>query len=559
MDRGRLVLTAVFAVLVVGAAGVAVTAQETSSTSESELTLSELREDGTRYTGSPDSVRIEDDQMFWLIHWPAGISGSPGDPDDNQWQYLSPDDLVDRNSVWLRTINTDDREEVTVTVATYQVDEREVHNDRTNTTTTEQYARNVTTSEHNVTLDRGWVLEEIPIPESQAGQEVTMWVGDSDELRWRFSHRSTATTQELPFGNWGGLLRWSMVVFVLPIGIGGVASLYGAKRVVERTGKGTGWSYGSWIALFALIGGLAVASFWGDLTRILVEYPWAMVLYVLLLLFALMLETFEQHTSTVRFERDELEKTTMPSDDVGVDQLSSRERVLTVIDPPEGPARVASDGVLAFLARLVTGGAATLRTVDPGHEEADEHGETDTWKDPLRCRATVNEGRVDQRAYVHPRSPSVVDYEPEGWELSLPELEDRDDYATLASKVLLVLAGAWVATQVFAGLGTLLVLTIGVAWIALRPKEAYARVWAAPAHYRPARATALHLAEETDNAETIEEEREKRIRSEITTEKEKMDAVDKRDGTLIDEMFGIGEDEDDLPGSGNGGAASGDD
>ena len=109
MRRGRWVLAIVAIALLVGAAGVAVTAQETSSTSESDLTLSELREDGTRYTGSPDSVRIEDDQMFWLIHWPAGISGSPGDPDDNQWQYLSPDDVVDRNSVWLRTINTGDR------------------------------------------------------------------------------------------------------------------------------------------------------------------------------------------------------------------------------------------------------------------------------------------------------------------------------------------------------------------------------------------------------------------------------------------------------------------
>jgi hypothetical protein len=97
----------------------------------------------------------------------------------------------------------------------------------------------------------------------------------------------------------------------------------------------------------------------------------------------------------------------------------------------------------------------------------------------------------------------------------------------------------------------------GALWIGLRPREGYARVWAAPIHYRSARATAFHLAEETDNGETIEAEREKRIRSEITTEKEKMDAVDKRDGTLVDEMFSIDEDEDDL--SGNGGAASGDD
>ena len=355
-------------------------------------------------------------------------------------------------------------------------------------------------------------------------------------------------------------MQWSMMIFVVPIGIGGVVSLYGSKKVIERTGKGPGWSYGSWVGVFGLLGALGVATFWGDVTRVLVEYPWAMVLYVLLFLFALMLETFEQHTKLVRFERDELAQATMPSDEVGVDQLSSDEKELTIIDRPEEPAKVASDGLMAFLARLATGGAARLRTVDPGHEEADEHGETDTWKDPLRCQATVNQGRVDMRAYVHPLSPSIVDYKPEGWELSLPDLEEREDYVSLASKVGFVIAAGWVATQLFAGLGALLVLAVGVAWIALRPREAYARVWAAPAHYRQARATALHLASETDNAETIEQEREKRILSEVSTEKDIMDAVDDRDDTLIDGMFGIGEDEDDLPAGGaNGGAPSGDD
>ncbi len=556
MRRGRWVLALVALVLLVVSAGVAVTAQETSS--EAELTLEELQQDGTTYSNSPDSVRIEGSQMFWVVHWPAGVTGSPGD--DDQWEYLSPDDVVDRNSVYLRTINVDSEEEVTVNVATYDVDQREVHDPQTNTTTTEDYARNVTTTTHQVTLERGWVMEEISLPESQDGQHVTMWVDDSDELRWTFEHRSTATTQDLPFGTWGGLLQWSMMIFVVPLGVGGVVSLYGSKKVIERTGKGPGWSYGSWIGLFGLLGALGVAMFWGDVTRLLVEYPWAMVLYVLLFLFALMLETFEQHTKLVRFERDELAQATMPSDEVGVDQLSSDEKELTIIDRPEEPAKVASDGLMAFLARLATGGAARLRTVDPGHEEADEHGETDTWKDPLRCQATVNQGRVDMRAYVHPLSPSIVDYKPEGWELSLPELEEREDYVSLASKVGLVIAAAWVATQLFAGLGTILVLAVGVAWIALRPREAYARVWAAPAHYRKARATALHLASETDNAETIEEEREKRILSEVNTEKDIMDAVDDRDDTLIDGMFGIGEDEDDLPAGGtNGGAASGDD
>ena len=566
--RRRWVLAVVAAVLLVAIAGVAVSAQE-SGDSDHDLTLDELQQDGASYSNSPDSVRIADGEMYWLVHWPAGVSGTPGDPDDDHWRYLSPNDVVDRNSVWLRTINVDDSDEITVKVAAYEVDEREVIDHETNVTTTEQVARNVTVSDHRVSLDRGWVMEEISLPESQDGQEVTMWIegSESADLRWTFSHRSTATTQDLPFGTWGGLLQWSMLVFVLPIGLGGVGALYGSKRVIDRTGKGPGWGYATWTGVFALGAAGVVATYWGNVTRLLVEYPWALAAYVLLFLFALMLETFEQHTKLVRFERDELRRAKTPSDDVGVDQLSSDERELTIIDRPEEPARVASGGLMAFFARLVTGGAATLRTVDPGHEDADEHGETDTWKDPLRCQATVDRGRVDMRAYVHPLSPSVVDYRPEGWELSLPELEERDDYVRLASKVGLVAAGAWAAAQVLAGLGALLVLAAGTMWIALRPREAYARVWAAPAHYRKARATALHLASETDDAETIEEEREKRILSEISTEKEIMDAVDDRDGTLIDGMFGIGDDEDELvedvddvgDPTANGGVASGDD
>lgn len=559
--RRRWALVAVVAIAVIASAGLVATAQSDAE-NDTDYTLSELQQDGTSYSNSPDSVRLSGSEMYWLVHWPAGISGNPGDPSDDYWRYLSPDTVVDRNSVWLRSINTDSAKDLTVTVATYDVAEREVVDRETNTTTTEQYAKNVTTKEHNVTINRGWAMEEIPLGQSDGRDQVAVWVetdqgNPSDELRWTFEHESVATTQELPFSSWGGLLRWSMVIFMLPLGVGGVVSLAGSKKLIDRAGKGIGWGYGVWTAIFALVGAMIVASFWGNIASLVVDYPWVMVLYILLFLFALMVETFEQHTKTVRFEQDELARATTPADEEGVDVLGSRERTLTVIDRPDEPMMVASDGLLAFLSRVATGSAAKLRTVDPGHDDADIHGETDSWKDPLRCQAAVKEGNVDMRAYVHPLSQSVVDYKPEGWEFSLPELKDREDYGQLATRVGATLVGAYIASQLFAGFGAAAVFVLGVGWIGLRPRDAYARVWAAPAHYRSARATALHLAEETDNAETIEEEREQRIRSEITTEKEKMDAVDKRDGTLVDEMFSIDEDEDDLPGSG--GVPDGDD
>ncbi|WP_256403480.1 hypothetical protein [Halorubrum salinum] len=561
----RWVLAVVVALAVVASAGVAVTAQQSSGEQSADYTLSELRQDGTSYSNSPDSVRLSGSEMYWMVHWPAGLSGNPGDPSDQYWEYLSPDTVVDRNSVYIRSINTESAKELTVTVATYDVATREVTNRRTNTTTIEQYATNVTTQQREVAISRGWAIAEIPLGQSDGREHVTVWVNEngqpSDELRWTFEHESVATTQELPFRSWGGALQWLMLIFVVPTGVGGVISLAGSKKLINKAGKGIGWGYGVWTAIFGLIGTMLVVMFWGNITGLLVQYPWVMVLYVIAFLFVLMIETFEQHTKTVRFEQDELATSTTPADDVGVDVLGSREKTLTVIDRPDEPMMVASDGLMAFLSRLATGSAAKLRTVDPGHDDADMHGETDTWKDPLRCQAEVKEGDVDMRAYVHPLSSNIVDYQPEGWKFSLPALTDRDDYTNLVIRIGVTLVGAFLAHQILPAVGAAVVFALGVGWIGLRPKEAYARVWPAPAHYRSARATALHLAEETDNAETIEQEREKRILSEVSTEQEIMDAVDNRDRTLIDGMFGIGEDEDDLDGTGSdtGGVASGDD
>ena len=121
--RRRWVLAGVVALALIASTGLVATAQFDTE-SGSEYTLSELRQDGTSYANSPDSVRLSGSEMYWMIHWPAGLSGNPGDPSDSYWRYLSPDDVVDRNSVWLRSINTGSSRNVTVTVATYEICER---------------------------------------------------------------------------------------------------------------------------------------------------------------------------------------------------------------------------------------------------------------------------------------------------------------------------------------------------------------------------------------------------------------------------------------------------
>ncbi|MFD1599368.1 hypothetical protein [Halobellus rarus] len=547
--RQVLALAAVFALVAVsvGAAGLAVADDHAGDDSDSdavsadELTLEDLRSDGTRHGNSPDSVRLDGERMMWVIHWPAdAMSSNPGDPQDDSWRYLSPGETVDRNSVWLRTINLNDVEETTVHVAYYEIGEREVRVGE-NTTRTEQYAKNVSTEEHNVTLQRGWVMQEIPLRQSDDPREVTMWVEGSEELRWTFTHESIATTEGLPFSTWGGALRWASLVLILPIGIGGVLSLAGSKAIVRRTGVGPQWGFGLWSAAFAILAFIIVVSFWGDLANLLVEHPYALAIFVIAYLFVLMLETFDHGVRRIRFEKSDLTPTSSPAGDRAVDELSEREQTLTVISREDQPLSVATPGLIPFLARLIGGGAAVLRTVDPEHENADERGETDTVQDPLTCRVPVKEGHVDEKVYVHPLSPDVVDFEPEHFEINVPAPESADEWLSFGVRAFAMLAAVAFAMSIAGTVAGFLTLVAGVAWIAVRPVEGYARVWAAPAHYRSARATAISLAEETDDAQTIEREREKRIQSEITTQRDIMEAVDSRDKTLIDGMFGVDE------------------
>jgi TRAP-type C4-dicarboxylate transport system permease large subunit len=45
-----------------------------------------------------------------------------------------------------------------------------------------------------------------------------------------------------------------MIIFMIPLGVGGVVELAGSKRLIDRAGKGIGWGYGAWTAIFAVVG-----------------------------------------------------------------------------------------------------------------------------------------------------------------------------------------------------------------------------------------------------------------------------------------------------------------
>lgn len=515
-----------------------------------ELGFEQLHHDGTRVGDSPESVRLDGSQMWWAVHWPAGgIGSSPGDPDDPHFEYVSRDGTVDRDAIWLRTVNIREPYTVTATVATYDIEHVE-----TRAGSTERRATNAEVQQQEIEVGQGWVIERVDLPSTNDEQEVAVWLGDSPntDLRWQFTHETTTTAQDVPFSTYGGMFAWLGPWFLLPLLVGSVTALGGAKAVVRRTGVGPGYTTMQWTFLFGTGAGLFVWAYYGEVTSLMVEYPFLVAAYITAYLFAVAVDHFDVYASATRFIQPTLNTVSSPDGSTAADQIEARERTATVIDRPEEPAAVATRGLKPFLARLLSGKAATLRTVDPDHQTADKKGETTTDKDPLQCRIPVSDGNVDQKIMAHPKMGEPIDYSPEGF--TFEPLGEVDDVAS-AVAIVGVIGAMSAAVYHWFGVGLALVAAaVGfVAW-RVQPQEGTAKVWLSPLHYRSARATAMHLASELDDADTITEEREKRLQQAMHREKDIMKEADRRDETLMEGLYSFASDSDDdnEPGSGFG-------
>lgn len=516
--------------------------------SADELELSDLNQNGPTVGDSPESVRLATSEMWWMVSWPpGGIGTEPGDATDPNFDYVGADDVIERDTVWLRTVNIGDPREQTVTVATYDVAYRSVPGPNgTETGEQEPYATNVTVQQQTVNVGQGWVIEPVDLPHTTEEQNVAVWLGDNPDtdLRWTFSHETTTTAQSVPFSTWGGLFSWIAPVFVLPLVVGSVGALGGAKRVVRRTGTGPGFSTLQWSFLFGLGALIMGWAYYGELAAFAVDYPFAIAAFFVAYIFAVAVDRFNAYTTVARFIQPKLHTVSSPSGSRAADQLGANERTLQIIDRPDEPAAVATPGLIPFLARLVSGKAAVLKTVDPGHESADERGDTTTDQDPLQCRIPVEQGSVDEKIITHPKMPEPINYTPERFEIDVPEIKTLGDLTPLLVRVGAVVALAVAVAQWFGpGLATVVGAT-GVALTLVSAKAGEAEVWLSPVHYRSARSTALHLAAELDDADTINEEREKRIQQAIQTEKRVMEEADNRDSTLMESLYSFATDSD---------------
>ena len=478
-----------------------------------------------------------------LIHWPADeVLSDPGS--DNKWRYVSPSTTVGRNSVYLRHYSIDGTDSpYTLKIAYWEVGEQQYETE-SGDVVTRQVAQNVTVDTVDVGFDAGFpAAQKIDLRQSDDPRRVTMWVEGQSGVRWTFEHKSIATTQAVQFTSWGGLLQSAAWWWFLPLFIGAAVAAWGAKKLIERAGRFVGWGYGPWIAAFAIGAGLTALFAPVQAARAIVEYPWLLALVIVAFVTVLTLETLTDGVKRVRFVKDHLHERKSPSGDRAVESVKQGEKELTLVDRPDQPVHGAAGGFRAFAARCV-GARAPVKTVKPS-EDADEHGELNLNQDPLQTTVDVENGTVDEEIYVNPRAPQVVDYQREGWTWETPSPDDREDMVKyMAGGVVLGLAALVVGQAVSWMIGAG-VAAAGLVVLSITPVDGRMRVWPAPFHYRTARASQRYLAKELDDAETIEEVQDRRIEDEMTTEREKMEAVDKADNTRIQAMFGPGDEDDD--------------
>ena len=546
----RTAIAALAVLLAVSGLVAPVVAQDASTPDEprnasDEYTLDELKQGGTTVSGAPASVRMTQRKQFWVVHWPATAVGSNVGEDD-QWSHVEPGTRVDRNAVYLRSIVLD-QETVHVKVASWRRGERTVTEG--NTSRTVPVARNVTVRTHEVSLDRGWPMVAVPLPQHNRPTQVTMWIEEYPGARWRFEHQSVATTQNAGIESEGDyLVSLLLDVLVWVLGGGFVVGI-AAKRALDRAGRGPGYGYGPWIfglTLITVIGGFIAFQ---SLAEVIVAAPTVLAAYTVGVFGIILLETYTSNVRKVQFEQLDVEHATTPSGDDGYGWRTTATTTEDVVRMPDGRDAVVRKGLFPFLAR-VFGRAATLRNQGEIAHRIEDTGPS----------------KIDERILVHPDADEVLRYEPEGFKWAW-ETESEDPHAdtdatevqgyevaktAFAGLATTTLVGLALTNPIPSGLGLLgaigavlgqpLALAAGGLAVLIVGREAVpgeALVVPAPSHMETAYATTAMLAELSEDADTIDEFKRLYRRERIKSQKDVEEALEKRDQTLVEGMFDL--------------------
>lgn len=511
-----LVLLAV-CVPAVGAAGGNSVAPD-NSTQTGPYTLAELREDGRHYDTPSWRIVPEQHRLYWLEHrdtskpWTSVSKTSPG-------VKLEAGSLVEANTAYLRTIlATESPEQQDVTLVYWQEGEIQQGNE------TVPAAVNQRVVERTVTLEPGQSLAGIDLPQHDETHQVTMWLDSAPEkARWTFEHKSTATSQPADIDTQGEYFTRAGAEFMLPVILGMFVSAYTLREWLDEAGIGPMYGYGAWIVMITIFSALFVVAAFDSMATALVNLPYLMAGYVVLIFSAIMLETYQKDVGKALFYRAELTEGESFNGDEAFAMGNflgdmEEERILKTGD---GLPSVVRPGLFAFLAR-VFGARAYLE----GAEE-------------MKSRIKLPSSEWDELYLVDPEADSVVDYTPEGWRLALPSFESVGDVVSALVKIGLAGAVGYGAANVV-GVGWVqYVLPVGV--LAAHFAEARggsASFDPAPAHMREVFASNFIKTAGYSDAKTLDETKEALMRERLKRQQDVEDELADMDQTLIEELLG---------------------
>ena len=476
------------------------------------VSIDELRDGGSNLPDAPAGLRSAGTRLWYLEHYPAGaVFADTGSYDSPDAQYVTRETTVDRTSVWLRTFATDPAKQTrTVRVAYWRAGNREVTNG--NATNTVPQAEDVIVEEHEVAFSAGTPVMEIPLQQVNETYQVTVWLKDKPEIRWRFTYDPVAIAESVSVDSKAELLGYVALWSWLPIAGGLVFGGYGSKRILERAGSGPGYPMSLWLILLVIGGGIIGVAIFDHIAELVAVAPWVVAAAVVSIGTLATLEYLPVNRRKVLFLRPDRKDVKAPSGRKGLDAVSAATQEEEVVSMPNGDDAVVRKGVLAFIAR-VFGEAARLpsRTFD------------ESIVDPS--------GKYDELVLVDPDADRVLEYDQEGLTFAIPSV-DRDNWtkalAVGAAVVLSAAAVGQLTTWLWAGA----IVVVAILVIGITPHGGEVAVEPASVHQRRAWLTAMTEATEFDAAETVDEAMELRWEDQATNKQNTLEVMNKKDRTL---------------------------
>jgi len=211
-----------------------------------------------------------------------------------------------------------------VEIAHYQKKSRQVTGEE-GTTTTEQYAANVTTYSRTVEFSGGYDYATIDLRDHYDQKVRTVMcvrlpnrpscLKEPGDTRWVFHHKSSKATLPIETNSAGARLGWGILTLLIPFFGSTVTTLYGGRKAVAHAKAGPQISAIWWVVL-AIASMLFMVLAWDWLGATLIRAPYLVSVVGGILLGIIAVEWFGRRTYGAGFLQFKLDESFDPTDPV---------------------------------------------------------------------------------------------------------------------------------------------------------------------------------------------------------------------------------------------------